>query len=211
MTMITVATELGQGRAFILLRERGIYPLAEALVAPLAERARVLLVECDAVRAGNWQALVRGLVDMLQERGIRQASFVGFGAGSALVQDLALRELKLVRTLVLVDAETRPHATRFDRIIDRLEEFFPLGLPLRARGRWFDVRPFLHRVRCPTLVVTTPQASPHTRAEAAIFARHLPTGWGIELQPEGEAAELCGHLLRFQDVSAKCPQRRVAA
>ena len=209
--MISVLSELGQGRAFILLREKGSYPLADALLAPLAERARVLLLECEAVSAAGWKSLGESLLRTLQERGIRQASFVGFGAGSALVQDLALRELKLVRTLVLVDAETRPHATRLDRVIDRLEQFFPLGLPLRARGRWFDVRPFLHRLRCPTLVVTTPQATAHSRAEAVVFAKQLPTGWSVELSAGEEAAQLCAHLLRFQDVSAKCPQRRAAA
>ena len=203
--------ERGEGRPFVLLRERGAYPLATAVTIPLAERARVLEVQCDTVCARDWPELSRSLGAVLSERGIRQASFVGFGAASALILDFALRELRSVRTLALVDAETRPHATMRDRIIDRAERFFPLGLPLRAQGRWFDVRPFLHLVRCPTLVVVTPQATPHVRAEADIFAAELPTGWQVELPAEDPAAALCTHLFTFQDVPAKCPQRRAAS
>ena len=205
-----VIQERGEGRVFVLLRERGAYPLAEAVVASLAERAKVLLLECEEVRAERWISLTRELARVVQERGIRQASFVGFGAASSVILDLALRELRLVRTLALIDAETRPHATTRDHVIDRIERFLPLGLPLRARGRWFDVRPFLHRLRCPTLVVVTPQASAHTRAEAEVFAAQLPTGWRVELSSGEPAAELGAHLLQFQEVPAKCPQRRAA-
>ncbi len=206
-TIVRLRRDGGKGRSVALVVETGEYEsFAEHLFQALAGRTRALIFESPPVTSANWRALAESLIALLGELKVRQASFVAFGGSAALAQRIAIEELRLMRTMVLVDATTRPHPTSRDRILDRLERFFPLGLPLRTSTPGFDGKPYLQRMRCPALIVTSRRRTPFLEAQAALMAEGMPTSWLKKLQSTAEPEELASLVLEFQDVPAKCPQ-----
>lgn len=204
---LRVVSDEGKGRACVIIAEDENVAFAAALAQAIASRGRALHVAAPAVTAENWSALAPAFGGLLSERGIRQASFVAFGAAGALAQSAAVSDLRMVRTMVLVDGATRPHPTFFQRVAGAIERSLPLGLPLRSRIAGFDAKPYLQRMRCPVLVVVRMPASAHVRAEAHVLARGLPTAWLAELAPPHTPEKLASLALEFQDVPVKCPQR----
>lgn len=207
---IEVQHDGGKGRAFVLLYEGVPYQrFVSALVTPLEARARVVVLAVAEVTDATWEARVEALRATLLSLNIRQAQFVAFGGCGILVQELAFYDLRLVRTAVFVDATTRPRPTLSQRIVDSIERSLPLGLPLRLRGRGFDGRSFLQRIRCPALVVTTADASPFIRRQAMLLSSEMPTAWlAPPLSREHEVEELARMVADFQEVPARAPQRR---
>lgn len=226
MADVRIVGELGAGRPFLLLYENNSYKkMAEALGGELAKKTRVIVAESTSVDKYNWGRLSGELLGHIRDKKIRQLSLVSFGEASSLVQNIALLEPRLARTIVLVDASTRPHPNYFSRTIDWLERILPLGLPLRTRTVAFDAKPFLQRIRCPVLVVCMGGATPFIRGEASILAAHLPTSWQIALPGSGVVGDgvvgdgevgsggveaLTSLVLDFEEVPAKCPQKNVA-
>ena len=206
--MINLRSDRGSGRPFIIVVEDSAYiEFASAAASVIELRARVLLFETVKITAGNWRELAGNLLLQLKQYNVRQASFIGFAAAAHLVQEACLLDLKSVRTVVLVDPTSRPHPSLFSRLIDRLEQYLPLGLPLRGERREFDGRALLQRIRCPVLLVLSSQATSLSRVDVPIMADRMPTCWQVKLvsaQPTNEFAEL---VLEFQEVPAKCPQR----
>lgn len=207
MLELVLEKEQGKGRAFIVLYEENTYSdFASGLFGVLAQETRTLLVKSPVITNSNWAPLTISLQKLLLDNSIRQASFVCFSAASALVLNLCLLELKFIRTLVIVDACTRPHPTLLSRFIDKLENYLPLGLPLRSFSQAFDAKSFLQRVRCPVLVVTSSRAGAYLKFQAEAFHSQLPTGWVQNLSSQNEVQELNQHVLEFQKIQAKCPQ-----
>lgn len=205
---LSLIKEGGKGRAFVIVFERSTSDkLTSQLFDALVQRGRALLVECDDIDNENWQNLTRGLIELLSKNSLRQASFVGVGPTCALIQNLAIGHLKLVRTMVLVDGTTRPHPTLSSRIIDRIEASLPLGMPFRTKSLGFDGRSFLQRIRCPALVVTSRSATPFLEAQARELAINLPTSWHVILSQPDQSRELADLALEFESVPAKCPQK----
>jgi len=147
----------------------------------------------------------------LSKLNVRQASVVGMGAGATLAQNLALIHPKMVRSLAIVDSSSRPHPTRFERIVDWFEERLPFGLPLRLGSTGFNVKAYVHRLRCPLLVIATSRASAFIREELKSLAERAPTAWKVVLSGpiDSQIADLSDALLTFQDTPAKCPQKNV--
>lgn len=200
----------GKGRAFVLLVDDDLYhtlalDAARALESKFS--GRIVLIRSERVSDDDWRAISRQLPKYLGAIGIRQGSFLAFGGACALLQELALTKLSMIRSLHFVDPSSRPHPTRFSRIIDRLERALPLGLPLRSRLKGFDGKPFLHRMRCPTLVISSSRAGSFLRAQAGVFSEHLPTAWVAELVSEREGEELARLIAEFQLVPSKAPQK----
>ena len=210
--MIKLLSDQGSGRPFIIVVEGNEYMgFATAAANAISRRARVLLFETVTITAKNWRELAGNLLLQLKQLAVRQASFIGFAAAAHLIQEACLLDLKSVRTVVLVDPTSRPHPTMFSRLVDRIEEYLPLGLPLRGERLEFDGRALLQRIRCPALLVLSARASGLSRADVPTMADRMPTCWKVELgdmQPTDEFADL---VLEFQDVPAKCPQRARAA
>ena len=205
---VSLVREGGKGRAVVLLREDGRFSeLCKPIVDRLQSRARVLEFAMSRVDASRWEAQSRAVRAALRDAQVRSASLIAFGAAGTIAQDICVSDLRMVRTLVLVDATTRAHAGLLQRLVDKIEKILPLGLPLRLRTRDFDGAPYLHRMRCPALVVTTAGSSSFERAQAELIARGLPTAWRSHLVGSDQSEELCERLLQFQDVPAKCPQR----
>lgn len=208
---LRVVADHGAGRRVVLLYEPSEYGrLAEQVGTVLASTARVLAIESARVSGESWSALTEALTQMMNEQKVRVASFVAFGACTTLLQNLCLRDLRLVRTAIFVDPEVRPHPTVVEQVLDRLERMLPLGLPLRVRTRGFDGRSFLQRIRCPALVVRC-SSSAHAGAQAALLARGLPTAWFSDLSAFGgvQAAEVASKVCAFQEMPARCPQKNL--
>jgi len=202
------AAEGGVGRPFVLLYERASDgDFARHVYEQLSPKTRTILVRSPAITDDNWSGLTQELLEALRARGLRQASFVAFGAACSLVQNVCLSEAKLVRTAVFVDGASRAHPSLLSRFLDKIERALPLGLPLRLAHRGFDSRSFLQRIRCPALVVASHHASAAARADASEMAARMPTAWGLELGAEGAAKELGELVLAFSDVPARCPQK----
>lgn len=210
--MISLRNDQGNGRPFIIVVEGSSYiEFATAAANVISQRARVLLFETVTITATNWRKLASELLAQLKQRTVRQASFIGFAAAAHLVQEVCLLESKSVRTLILVDPTARPHPSLFSRFIDRVEEYLPLGLPLRGERREFDGRALLQRIRCPALLVLSARAGNLSRKDVPIMAERMPTCWMVELSSRQPVAEFSDFVLEFQDVPAKCPQRSRAA
>jgi hypothetical protein len=207
---IQILSDIGSGRTFItILDEQSYLPFAKAVAEKLSARARSVLLMSSAVNVSSWEELSHIFSEKLSELGIRQASLVGMGAGATLVQNVALNQPKMVRSLAIVDSSSSPHPTRWDRCIDWLEEHLPFGLPLRLGTKGFNVKAYLHRLRCPVLVIATSKASAFIHEEVRSMALRAPTAWRVFLggTEEQQIAELSDTLLSFQDTPAKCPQK----
>ena len=204
-------SDTGSGRATIILfDDESFHTLVTATAESLREGRRILVVKIQAISGVNWEALHSALPLFLSDEKVRQASYICFGAAANLIQNLLLDEPKAVRTLVIVDAPSRPHPSTWDRLVDKVERFLPLGLPLRLGTAGFNVQAYLHRVRCPLLVVTTPQAGAFLQGDAEGVARSAPTAWRISLTDDELAQGLLSEtIVQFQETPAKCPQKNV--
>jgi hypothetical protein len=209
---ITELNDKGKGRAFIILSEPSSYQLfAKNLFDEIAEVTRSILLETPVVTESNWRELTASLLEYLNRKNIRQASFIAFSDASSIVLNLSLNELKLVRSMVIIDAATRPHPSFFQRLVDKLENFLPLGLPLRSYGKGFDAKSFLQRMRCPVLVITSHQAGHYIKTQTEIFKQGLPTAWAETLSDVNPAHQLQQMILEFQQTPAKCPQKNTGS
>jgi len=210
---LKVVSDQGSGRAFITVIDDPAYRgLALAIAGAVCQRARAIVIESESIRAESWKALALSFEQTLAALSIRQASFIGIAAGATLVQNVALENPRIVRTLVIVDASLRPHPSRIERILDGIEQRLPFGLPLRLGSKGFNVRAFAHRLRCPTLLVSTHRASSFISHELRVLGTVAPTAWYVQLagrSDQQEAQEMCDLVLAFQDTPAKCPQKNL--
>jgi pimeloyl-ACP methyl ester carboxylesterase len=209
---IAILSDKGSGRTFITIVDDEAYlPLAKAVVDTLSAKARSVLLMSSSVTPSSWEGLSEALTAALANLHVRQASVVGMGAGAALAQNLALSQPKTVRSLAIVDSSSRPHPSRWERVVDWIEEHLPFGLPLRLGSTGFNVKAYVHRLRCPLLVIVTSRASAFIREELHSLAARAPTAWKIALSGplDTQIADLSEALLSFQDTPAKCPQKNV--
>ncbi len=210
---VRIVSDSGSGRVFVVVFDDEAYrPLVQSIGASIGHSARAVIVQISSVTADTWPALSARFEEILAELKVRQASFVGIAAGATIVQDLALSSPRLVRTLVIIDASLRPHPSRLERLLDRLEASLPFGLPLRLGSQGFNVRAYAHRLRCPMLLVSTWRASRFVSNELHALGRVAPTAWYVAIQSNEiaeEARELACYVLAFQDTPAKCPQKNL--
>jgi pimeloyl-ACP methyl ester carboxylesterase len=210
---VSVVSDNGAGRTYVVIVDDTQYlPLAQAVAERLSQRARSVVIASAAVTNLSWSTLSVDLARTLSEVGVRQASLIGCGAGATLAQNVALEQPRFVRSLVVVDASARPHPSLWERIIDRIEERLPFGLPLRLGSGGFNVKAYLHRFRCPLLVVSTHRASSFTRGELQSLSRMAPTAWLVDLADlsgVSETERLAETVELFQDTPVKCPQKNL--
>ena len=201
----------GQGRSFVIVYDYSAYKSVVASLADvLKQKSKVLVYRSQSVDGTNWQKLSQALRANLAEQSVRQASLVAMGSAAALIQNIGLEDVKLVRSLVIIDGTCRPHPNWKDRFIDRVESALPLGLPFRGTTEGFDSKPYLQRLRCPILLVLTHLATDFMRNQAMEMAGRLPTSWLVDLTADSEPSKLGDLVENFQDVPVKCPQKRVA-
>lgn len=209
---LVIRADQGSGRAFIAIIDDEQYvSLAMGVVSSLSSKARAILIQSVPITSLNWRGLEEKLGVLIESLGVRQASFIGIGAGVTLVQSRALTSPKSVRSIAVIDATSRPHPSRWERIVDWVEGHLPFGLPLRLGTRGFNVRAYLHRLRCPILVIDSKRAGSFVSEELRYLARKAPTAWHISLDGshEEQRAELVEAIVSFQETPAKCPQKNI--
>ena len=146
---------------------------------------------------------------------IKRATVLGLGLGGSIAQAIANIDSKFLRKLVLVDATTRVAPNRFTRFIDTLERVIPLGLPLRALSKAFDSRPFLHRIRCPVLILRSPDADAFLDTQSQLLSKEIPNSWFVALsRPVRNESGVLDHDLEliikdFLEVQVKAPQKNL--
>lgn len=215
ISAVKIASDLGNGRVFmIILDDLGYLSLAESVARQIAERGRAVVLLSAPITVESWESLSESLSQTIEVLGVRQVSLVGLGAGATLAQNLALSRPKLVRTLAVVDATSRPHPSLCERLVDKLEANLPFGLPLRLGNNGFNIKSYVHRLRAPLLVVGTNRASAFVLRELESLATLAPTAWRVmicEEDQQREAAALTATILEFYETPAKCPQKNLGA
>lgn len=206
--IIKIKADSGTGRSFCFLAEAGkSSELAEKITKCSDSESRKIIFEIPQISDNNWKEISSAIIAELSNLKIRQTSFVGISSAGSIAQNLVLNQPKLVRTLVLIDSSSRPHPDRASNFIDWLESHLPLGLPLRKKTSGFDSKPFLQRLRCPTLVITTKLADEHIRSESNIILSRAPSAWKAEISSDSPEQELADLIKKLEDVPAKCPQK----
>jgi pimeloyl-ACP methyl ester carboxylesterase len=209
--MVEVASDRGEGRAFIFVYETGDHQqLAEQAALAFSNRVRVLELRLPAITEDNWDNLRERILEIIEQKSIRQYALVGFGAAGSLVQQLVLTSPKFIRSIILVDASFRAHPNLFTRAVDWLERMLPLGLPLRYRSKAFDAKPFAQRIRCPALLVLTEAVSEFIQSQAHEIASRIPSAWIVKISGDNVVSEFCELLDSFEGVPVKCPQKNRA-
>ncbi len=209
MSDCEILLDEGKGRAYVVLTERSGDALVP-LCRKLSQGSRCLLLQLKSARTSEELNLrVQAVLEVLTEANIRQFSCVGLQDSCVVVLQLALKQPKRIRTLVLIDAVTRPHPTALERLYDRIESYLPLGLPFRVRSKGAHFKPFVQRLRCPVLVVRTKEFSSYLENEFQALLSLLPTSWAIRWPTYPEPEGIIEAIEQFQDVPVKCPQKNL--
>jgi pimeloyl-ACP methyl ester carboxylesterase len=200
----------GTGRAFVCFShaEAKVHShLISPIIQVLSERHSVthLRLRRDGVVWDEGQ--IELVIELIQENGVRHAPFIAFGESTLIAQSLAVFAPKLVRTLILVDPVSRQTSSRFEAFLQYVERALPLGLPLRKLSRSLDREPFLHRVRCPVLVVSQENVSRRISKMADLLVRRLPCCWRGVIESGQEVHKLLHYVDEFQNVQARCPMK----
>ena len=152
------------------------------------------------------------MAEAIEKKKVRLGVVLGLLSGANLSQAFTVLRPRFVRRLVLVNPTSRLKPSIVTRSIDWLERFLPLGLPLGRLSRGFDSRPFLHRIRCPVLILLTSEASHYEKSEEAILSRSIPNAWATALPTSRQELHLpavVSLIKEFFEVPVKRPQKNV--
>lgn len=185
---------------------------AQALAEPLRDEFTVFVLTSAPPSVDKVLPYVDTFSRALAAHKIKRATLFGLGAGSAVAQAVAVMYPKVIRRLVLLNPTARMAPGLFTRIIDRVESFLPLGLPLRPLSDDFDSRPMLHRIRCPVLILVSGIEGEFVRNQGKYIAEKIPNSWLQEIADAGIGPrhelsdELSRYLVDFLQVPPKRPQ-----
>jgi hypothetical protein len=213
-TPATIIEEnIGSGKTLLLVYEaKGRFEeKVHQLKEILKNDFKVVLLRVAKFSEIDWQLFADSLADTIIDSKLKNFSLISFGSVSSLTIHFYLKYQKLVRSIIFVDALTRPHPSTLTRIIDKIEAYLPMGLPFRSFGSSFNGKPFLQRVRCPCLVITTTHATEQHLADAEILHLTLPTAWTGKVASQNFSLELHELIKDFQNVAAKRPQKNLAS
>jgi|GEM_PF-264410 len=198
----------GAGRTqLVILAENTLPGITEATC--FAEyKTNLILVDKHALI--NLPATLEAIESALSDLGVRSAIFIGIADAGAVLQALALRSPKMVKTMILIDSTSRPYPSAFMSGLARLEAFLPLGLPFRNSRNIgsFDSLPFAHRLRSPCTVAVSNEATTYQRAQARVLAARLPTAILLEAN-ETRLAMIEKSIAETKAMPARCPQKNL--
>lgn len=135
----------------------------------------------------------------IEEKSLKRLTLIATDWGGPIAIQYAATFPRNVRRVVLLDARARLTQSILELLIEKVEEYLPLGLPLRPLSRAFDPRPILHRVRCPTLILS----SAEYQNDAAFLLARIPNAWSEPLDSE----KLSERISSFLAVPTKQPQK----
>ncbi|RME59292.1 MAG: hypothetical protein D6780_05290, partial [Candidatus Dadabacteria bacterium] len=147
------------------------------------------------------------VVKFLTEEKIRYADFAAFGAASVVLFSILIEQEKLVKRAVLIEPTFRAYPTLYEKILDKIEAFLPLGLPFRKISSSFDGRPYAQAFRAPVLILTQKNSSSFLQIQAKSMAEKMPNAWiyTVEQDLPSEAAKA---IEIFRKMPLKCPQKK---
>lgn len=155
------------------------------------------------------------LIKEIEKLGLKRISLIGIQeAGSLASIMLAEKYPKLVRRLILLDPNVRKEPSMLCFILDKLESFLPCGLPLRnSKDNQIDLRGHIHRINCPSLVLSSKSASFFSKKSIRFLKKRLPNSWCLEFKEEmlQEDSTLCQKaeelIFSFLKTPSKRPQK----
>lgn len=154
-------------------------------------------------------AFANSLREHCKTKHLKRITVLGHGVGASIAMAFTCAAERLVRRLVVLDACTRIAPSYLTRLIDRLESRLPIGLPLRTISDSYDARPQLHRIHCPTLILTSTSADNFTLEQSKLIELRTPNSWRTQLQQElhNGNRELVEAVSDFVKIPVKRPQK----
>ncbi|NMC63330.1 MAG: hypothetical protein GYA55_09205 [SAR324 cluster bacterium] len=215
---VLIEKKKGKGRPFIILLPEGKYEDgAEVLYDSLPDSHNVVLIKIQEVQVNTWLHSVQRLQELIELEGLRHFHFLAFGEASIFPEWYYLLNPKMFRNIIFVDPVSRLYPNKngfsdylefsWENLVDVIEKHLPLGLPLRGGSGHFDSNAYLHRIRCPVLIVSSPEASQGQREEASAMAIKLPTAWHKEISIQDGIKALPLLVQDFLEVPARCSQK----
>ena len=201
-----ITSETGTGRAVVVLVENVSDLNSGADITSALTSGRKIMVTLPKIGDDTWQEISAATQKLFDDNRIRQPTLIGIAAASTIALHRVLSEPKSVRALVLLNPTTRAHPSAWHQRLDALEAALPLGLPFRLEDRGFDARPYLHRIRCPVIVITTKGTSSYELEMAEEISARTPTAWHRHLAGNSDNADIAAAIAEIQDVPVKCPQ-----
>lgn len=213
---VKLISDEGKGQTIVVCYEHGSrysnYP--SLFKDNLVSKFRTIVIELPRITALNWKEVVKGTEELQGSLQIRLSTFLSFGAACSIIQMIALQSPKLVKAMILFDPTSRAHPTAFTNFVDSIEKRLPLGLPLRSNIEELDTKPFLHRLRLPSLIVSTSNATSYEKSEAELISDSIPTAWSMNFEDGllvSQNSELLNQeidkIISFQNISPKCSMR----
>ena len=170
----------------------------------LAENFNFLELDYDLNDPSQVLEYAEKIIDLLEENKVKSVSLIGLEDGGALAQAVAVRTWRILRRLVLLDSFTRLTPTWFEQLVDRIESYLPLGLPMRSLSKAYDSRCELHRIQCPTLILRSLTPDTHLDYQAELLHKKIPNTWLKQIKSEQDLFNL---IENFEKVPAKRPQK----
>lgn len=211
---VIVRRDVGTGRSIVIIKcptthttgsNNPINKIGEEISSSLR---LVELVVPPPSGPQEWQRVIASIEEQLVRLKIRLCTVMGIGEGTVVAQYLAITHPKICQSLVLVDPVFQLSATLLGRFTSWVEAVLPLGLPLRIGSDQFVSAPFLHRIRCPTLVLVSPEVSAVAGREMVAMARRIPNAWYQVLNIEGREEQYRDLIQSFLLVRNRHPMRR---
>jgi hypothetical protein len=212
----TVFGQENSQRICVLLSSKDATTFQVAHWEELAKQFHIIVLICTIDRYSEMDKEAQSVANTLAAQGFRHGHVIAFGAAANLLLRVYLAFPKVVRSAVLVAPTLRPYPSKWQKLIQTLDGYLPLGLPFRSPLRGFDPLPFLHKVRCPMLILkkvkdlhlpSTSEGEIGIACEA--LARSLPIAWMQECV-DGRGSEGFVEILdSFFAVPAKSPQKNL--
>ena len=186
---------------------------AERLVGELKHDFTNVVLSTDLPSGDSILSFCEELEEALIREKIKRVTVLGIGPGASIAQALAVSAPKIIRRAIVCNATTRMAPSLGSIIVDRMEKFLPLGLPLRNLSADFDSRPFLHRIHCPVLVLYSKSQRTFVKEQGDFIVERIPNAWIdiLEREPINEFGQfsdaLLEHIRAFMQVPTKRPQK----
>lgn len=166
-----------RGRIETILSRKNAFHDPDSLIA-----GRTAVVCADIPSGTDVVPFAEIVLQQLEMNGLKRITLIGINEGASVVQALTILSPRLFRKAILINPESRIRPSLFTTVIDRIESFLPVGLPFKASNKNFNSRPFLHRIRCPVLVLTTNEATYFNMLESSYIASKIPNCYIISLK-----------------------------
>lgn len=158
-------------------------------------------------KAEQIEDITEELISAATAANLRRLTLLGIDWGGSVVVQYCSDQPRNMRRALFWNARARLRRTSMDRVVEWIEQYLPLGLPLRPLSKAFDPRPILHRVRCPALVIVEESSDESLIAESEFLGARIPNAWVKKIKIQNLAAE----FEEFLEVPTKQPQKNLRA